>query len=316
MKQFKWLVIASLLLVLTSCNLPVEGQIRPTPTMDVMSAGVLVIQQQMALQLTKQAVDAAQLEMDAKMTATQQVIAAQQTVDERLAEQRAADQAATATYQVFEVTRDAAYAQATSTAQAQATGTAQALIGMTATIAAAQTATSDAKTMEAPMIAAKNKELQAQADSVALAAERERMMNGVIAWGPWVVLAIVLGAAIYFAQKYFRVRIFKADERGNAPFILIGNQIIDLDGLPGPLLNFVTQEAPLLTSPDNAERIKARDQFIELNTRGLPNQFQERKPTGQMPMPGASAKVEISSYDDVQKLLGGAEEQLNNEELQ
>lgn len=292
-----------------------SAQQTPTPGMDAVSAGVLLIQQDMALRLTQQAIDAERVETGARMTATQQVISAQETAQERGRQQQLADQAATATYQVFEVTRDAAYAQATSTAQAQATGTAQAFVGMTATIAAGQTATSVAQTQEAPIIAARNKEIQAQADSVALAAERERMMNGVIAWGPWVIVFIALGAAIYFGHKYFRIRIFKADERGDAPYLVIGNQIIDLDALPGPLLDLATKSAPLLTSPENAANIKARDQFIDLNTRGLPYQFQERKPTGQMPMPGPSSKVEIAPYGDVQKLLGAAEDQLGDEEV-
>jgi hypothetical protein len=151
-----------------------------------------------------------------------------------------------------------------------------------------------------------------------LAAERGRMTNGVMAWGPWVGFAVALGAAIYFARQYLRVRAFKPDERGDAPYLVIdGVKVLDLDAMPGALLNLKTQTAPLLTSPENAAQIKARDQFINLNTRGLPNQFAtERKPVGQMTMPGGAPKIELTPYVEMQKLLGGAEQQLSDEEIQ
>ncbi|RPH61232.1 MAG: hypothetical protein EHM81_04665 [Chloroflexi bacterium] len=303
--------------VLASCGTTPTTQPTATVGIDPVAAGVQLIQQDMALRLTQQFIENERLKAGAMMTATQQFLDVQATVVERSRQERAAAQAATATYQVFEVTRDAAYAQGTATAQAQGTQQAIAYQVATGTAQAQATENTVKATQETNRWNLQATAQAAQAESAKLAADRERMTNGVIAWGPWVGFGIALAAAIFFAQKYLHVRAFKPDERGDAPYLVIGGQqVIDLDGLPGALLDLKTQQAPLLTNPENTAQIKARDQFIDLNTRGLPNQFMERKPTAQMPMPGATARVEIAPYAEVQKLLAGAEEQLSGEEVQ
>lgn len=328
MKRILWIVLMSL--ALTACG---AGQptVLPTatPGMDAVSAGVQLIQQDMVLRLTQQAIESQRIETGARLTATQQVLDATATALRHAEEAQQTQVASAATRVVWNVTvaaakaQDEATAQAnniqgTSTAAAQATGTQVAVLGITATVVAAGTATADYKTQQAPIVEAQNRELAARVQSAELAAERERMTNNVMAWGPWVGFAVALVAAIYFARQYLRVRAFKPDERGDAPYLVIdGVKVLDLDAMPGALLNLKTQTAPQLTSPENAAQIKARDQFIDLNTRGLPNQFApERKPVGQMTMPGGASKVELTPYVEVQKLLGSAEQQLSDEEIQ
>jgi hypothetical protein len=334
MKRMLWLVW--MLLALTGCAGQSATLPTATPGVDPVAAGVQLIQQDMVLRLTQQAIEAARIEAGAKMTATQQVIDATATAVRHAEEAQQTQVASAATQTVWNVTVAAAHAQdtataeaqaaataqafvqATSTAAAQATGTQAAALAITATVVANGTATADAKTQQAPILAAQNRELEARVQSAELAAERERMTNGVMAWGPWAGFAVALGAAVYFARQYLRVRAFKPDDRGDAPYLVIdGVKVLDLDAMPGALVDLKTQTAPALTNSENAAQIKARDQFIDLNTRGLPNQFApERKPSGQMPMPGSGPKVELAPYAEVQKLLGNAEQQLNDEEIQ
>jgi hypothetical protein len=334
MKRISGLIMI-LAWMLTSCGTGPGGlQFTATPGTDPVAAGVQLIQQDMILRLTQQEIEARRIEAGAQMTATQQVLGLTATAARQNEEGRQTQAASAATKTVWNVTVAAAQAQDTATAEAQASATAQAFVaatttaaaqatatqaavlGLTATVAAEGTESADQKTRQAPIDEARARELAAQAESAELAAARERMTNGVMAWGPWAGFAVAMGAAIYFARKYLRIRAFKPDERGDAPYLVIdGTQVIDLDGMPGALLDLKTQTAPMLTSIENAAQIKARDQFIDLNTRGLPNQFQERKATGQMPMAGPGVKIELAPYAEVQKLLGSAETQLNDEEI-
>jgi hypothetical protein len=330
--------LALILITLGGCSAAgyTNQQATATPGMDAVAAGVQLIQQDMVLRLTQQAVDNARIEAGAKMTATQQVIDAQATVEEKARKDRAAaaeaaredratSMAGTATYEAWQVTVQAQqtkqaidYANGTSTVQASQTGQAIAYVAATGTSHAQSTENSVKATQDTATRNLKATEQSASAQSAQLAADREKMTNGVIAWGPWVGFAIALAAAVYFARQYLRVRAFKPDERGDAPYLVIdGVKVLDLDGMPSALLDLKTQTAPLLTTPENSAQIKARDQFIDLNTRGLPNQFvQERKPAGQMGMPGSAPRVDLTPYTEVQKLLGGAEKQLSDEEIQ
>lgn len=319
-----------LLAVLVGCSMASGNNLQPTatPGTDLGSGVVQLLQQDAVLRLTQQAIDSQRIETGAKMTATQQVVDATSTAVRYAEDSKQTQEASAATKTVWNVTVAAGKAQDTATAQAnfaastatsaaQATATQATVLGQTATIVARETSTAEYKTQQAPIVAAQQTEVKARAISADLAAEREKMTNGVIAWGPWVGFAVALAAAIYFARQYLRVRAFKPDERGDAPYLVIdGAKVLDLDALPGALLDLKTQTAPLLTSPENTAQIKARDQFIDLNTRGLPNQFQERKPTNQMMMTGGGPRVELAPYVEVQKLLGSAEQQLSNEEIQ
>jgi hypothetical protein len=337
-KTFIVVVIALVLMALAAIGGCTAGNMQQQATatqgMDAVSAGVQLIQQDMVLRLTQQAVENARIEAGAKMTATQQVVDAAATVDEKARkdkaaaveaarEEKATAMAATATYEVWQITAQAGqtmqaieYSNATSTVQAAETKQAIAYMAATDTSQAQATEKSVKATQDTTTWNLRATQQAAEAESAKLAAEREKMTNGVTAWGPWVGFAIALAAAVYFARQYLRVRAFKPDERGDAPYLVVdGVKVLDLDAMPGALLDLKTQTAPLLTSPENAAQIKARDQFIDLNTRGLPNQFQERKTNGQMPMLGSGVKIELAPYVEVQNLLGNAEQQLNDEEI-
>lgn len=138
--------LSILVLMLASCGVQPTPMPTATPAMDAIKAGVQLIQQDMYLRLTEQAVNNQRIETGAKMTATQQVIDATATQQRYNQDVLSTQQAATATQQTFQVTVVAAQAFDTATAQAQVTATQLAIIGLTATVEAKGTEMADKKT--------------------------------------------------------------------------------------------------------------------------------------------------------------------------
>lgn len=292
MKHFAMVMIL-LTMILTACSgekdVPTPTQ---TPGMSAADAAVQLIQQDMYLRLTEQSVENDRIETSAKMTATQQVADATATAQVRAENARSTQQAGQATERAFSVTvqagyaRDTATAQAaaahgTSTAQAQATATQQAVIGLTATIQAEATATADYKTQQAPFLFAQQTAVFAQAQSADLAAKRERMTNGVIAWGPWVLVIALIGVGIFVTIRKSAIGTVPRDANGMMPGVVIiagkQKQFISPDRMAGPVITVEGHSvtAPQLVSPDVQEATTRRAQAVEA-INALPPQQQNR----------------------------------------
>ncbi len=208
---------------------------------------------------------------------------------------------ATATAQAWEATATAQAVQATATAHAQAvraTATAQAGWA-TATADAilwqqAATATRSAWEVQATSTAVAAAAIAtaqaAQAEQARLEAERARLVYPVRAYGPWAILAVAVimlawGGYLAFPALAARLRAVPRDRRGDAPVFLLpkpggGVVVVDPDRSFGPATVIdgeVTQ--PALAPPEYQERTTARDQAVDLVTRGLPGEKRRRRRT-------------------------------------
>ncbi len=124
----------------------------------------------------------------------------------------------------------------------------------------------------------------AQADMARLAAERQRTINQVQAAAPWVILAIVVPFVIYLAWQFgsvetLRRRAIPRDPRGDAPILILDDHgrrnVIDPDLFFGAAVSIGRNgrpEAPTLAAPELQAPVKARDQAVDLVSRGLPGQ--------------------------------------------
>ncbi len=221
--------------------------------------------------------------------ATLAVFWAQETV--RVREQSAA---ATATQQArYEMATATAWAATATAASVQATATARTqAIAATATATSwAATATADAvawsqaatatrsawevqATSTAVAAAAIATAQAAQAEQARLEAERARLVYPVRAYGPWALLftafALLLWAGYRMARAAeARVRAVPRDARGDAPlFIDEKGNIIDADRSLYPVVNAQYPQLP----PEVQDRVTARDQAVDLMSRGLPGQ--------------------------------------------
>ena len=122
----------------------------------------------------------------------------------------------------------------------------------------------------------------AQADMARLAAERQRTINQVQAAAPWVILAIVVPFVIYLAWQFgnvetLRRRAIPRDPRGDAPILILDNHgrrnVIDPDLFFGAAVSIGRNgrpEAPTLAAPELQAAVKARDQAVDLVSRGFP----------------------------------------------
>jgi hypothetical protein len=204
----------------------------------------------------------AQATLDA-MQATSQAISANLT-SAALAPTQAAAETATERAWVFTgwtataaVEQTAVSARGTATQQAwQATAT-QRVMDLTATV-------------ESAAASAQATALHGQAVSVELAVERERMMNTVQAAAPWGALCITFIFVLVVAFRWSKVRPIQRDARGDAPLLVIEGKIYDADRNPYPLVDLSGKKPsiPALTAPEMQAATTARDQMIDLATRG------------------------------------------------
>ncbi|MBN1955000.1 MAG: hypothetical protein JW900_08120 [Anaerolineae bacterium] len=170
--------------------------------------------------------------------------------------------------------------------QGMATATAEAYRAMTTATADAVAATRQAAVLERE----------------ALELERERITQPVRAWGPWVLLVVgVVGLALLIWRAAvvleLRGRAIQRDQRGDAPVFVLplpggGTTLYDPDRVWGPatVIDHDGQvTAPQLAPPEYQERTTARDQAVDLKTRGLPAQRRpasSRRVTPAMLQPG------------------------------
>ena len=145
----------------------------------------------------------------------------------------------------------------------------------------------------------------AQADMARLAAERQRTINQVQAAAPWVILALVVPFVIYLAWQFgnveaLRRRAIPRDPRGDAPILILDNHgrrnVIDPDLFFGAAVSIGRNgrpEAPTLAAPDLQAPVKARDQAVDLVSRGLPGQTTRRQALPGLPQ--GQNKIELAN---------------------
>ncbi len=260
--------ISLMIFMLTACaaNTPTPLP-TPTPTpgqqLDLGGTAVAVLGQDLALRATEQQMKQDQIMAQAQMTATQMAIMA--TATERAMQDERAQRlaAATATYQVWQVTAEAAMHQATSTAIAQSTEN-------------SVKATREAVAWEMQATAQ-----AANVQSAELALARERTTNTIQAWGPWaIVLAIILGAGWYMWKKG-QVGVFERDPLTGmmAPVMVEVNGrrvLVRPDLMPSAVLDLgQTIHSPALIETQVQADVTRRAQAVEAIAQ-LPAGYQQQ----------------------------------------
>jgi len=264
--------------MLASCGVQPTPIPTPTPGLDAIEAGVQLIQQDMYLRLTEQAVNNQRIETSAKMTATQQVIDATATQQRYNQDVRSTQQAATATQQAFQVTVAAAQAFDTATAQAQGTATQMAVNGITATVEAKGTAVAEQKTQEAPIVWAKQTAVYAESQKTQIELQKTQATMWVSAWGGWFFALVVLAAAIFVIWKKSQIGVV-TDENGRVRIIMINQRALQPDLMFGPVLDFSNKQtvtAPALGVPEETQRQIAHETKVVEAVRSLPPGYQRQ----------------------------------------
>ncbi|NPV86318.1 MAG: hypothetical protein HPY45_09960 [Anaerolineae bacterium] len=234
----------------------------------------------------------------------------QLTADAAAHELTATEWAWQATGQAFDATLQAGMAQATSTAIAAETM--QAL-----SVAGTQQAYQTTATADAAYGIAVATVMAGHAQSVELAAERERMMNPVKAAAPWVFLPLVFAALVVFGWRWTRMRVIPRDARGDAPLVAIDGRIYDADRHPYALMDIAK---PQKVEAALQSGVVQRDQMLDLATRGLPGAGTEgrrRMMARQMAAQGMSImpKIEILPAEEAKPLLGGVLQQIERDAI-
>jgi hypothetical protein len=199
---------------------------------------------------------------------------------------------AEATRTAWVATATAASHQATATSQAQAaaataTATAWAATATADAVAWSQAATATRSAWEvdatttAVYAAAVATAQAAQAEQARLEAERARLTYPVRAYGPWVLLLTAFALLLWAGYRMTkaaeaRVRAVPRDARGDAPILVLplqggGETVIDPDRSFGPALEVRGEVSqPQLAPPEYQAGVVARDQAVDLVSRGLP----------------------------------------------
>ena len=283
------ILLLPLLVLLSSCgNMPADVS-TDTPAERAYQAALSNIQ--------------AQATLDA-MQAASQAISANLTAEAYVPTQ---DAIATGTERAWMLTGWTATASVEQTATAgSGTATQQAREATATQRAADITATVDAAAASAQATA-----LHGQAVSVELAVERERMMNKVQATAPWGALGVTFVFVLVVAFRWSKVRPIQRDARGDAPLLIIEGKVYDADRNPYPLVDLSGPKPsiPALTAPEMQAATTARDQMIDLATRGGQSQTNpQRKAIAQkmaaqniLPPP---AQIRILQPEQARPLLG------------
>jgi hypothetical protein len=277
-----------LMLLLTACS---GSEMTPTPTAVVgaANAAIALIQQDMYLRLTEQAVNNQRIETGARMTATQQVVDATATQARYEDNAKSTQRAESATQQAFAVTVAAAQAFDTATAQAQgtatqaaseqhATATQMAVIGLTATVEAKATAVAEQKTQEAPLIWAKQTAVYAESQKTQIELQKTQATMWVSAWGGWFLALVVLVVAVFVVWKKSQIGVI-ADENGRVRIVMINQRALQPDLMFGPVLDFSQKNAvtaPALGVSDELQRQIAHETKIVEAVRALPPGYQRQ----------------------------------------
>lgn len=166
-------------------------------------------------------------------------------------------------------------------------------------------------TVEAASAGAQATALYGQAVSVELGIERDRMMNQAQAIAPPVILLIVLVVALVMAWRWLSVRPVQRDTRGDAPLLVIDGKVYDADRNPQPLLDLSGKRPaiPALTDPTLQAATTARDQLVDLATRGQPGPGRPPRKAlaeqmGQQGQIAAPSQIRVLTPDQARPLLG------------
>lgn len=240
------LLLGLFVIMLVACGTLPEPTSAPTPTTtpDVYQLTLGNIQAQATLEA---------------MQATSQAISANLTAT-----------AYAPTQQAIETATERAWTMALWTATAAVEQTATAGSG-TATAQAWTPTPNYTSTVESAQAAALATAAYGEAVSVELAVERERMMNKVQAVAPWAALAAAFVFVLLLAFRWSKVRPVQRDARGDAPLLVIDGKVYDADRNPYPLVDLSGKkpQIPALTTPEMQMATTARDQMIDLATRGV-----------------------------------------------
>jgi hypothetical protein len=121
----------------------------------------------------------------------------------------------------------------------------------------------------------------AQAEQARLEAERARLTYPVRAYGPWALLFTAFALLLWAGYRMTkaaeaRVRAVPRDARGDAPILVLprpggGIVVMDPDRSFGPATVVDREvEQPPLAPPEYQAGVVARDQAVDLVSRGLP----------------------------------------------
>ncbi len=273
---------------------------------------------------TAQALYAAEWQATVQAGATQDAIQAAYVAAQATEESIRAAAAATQTQQVWNATATADSSQATATAAANATA-----VSWSST--ATQSAWNNQATAEVASVQALQTAQAAQADMARMAAERQRTINKIQAAAPWVILAIAVPLAAYLAwiwgnTEALRRRAIPRDPRGDAPILILDDHgrrnVIDPDLLFGAAVSISKSgqlEAPLLASPDLQSQVKARDQAVDLVSRGLPGQPPRRRALPALTQPPSNpllGNVRVVEPDEVKDWISDVLPRIQQKALQ
>lgn len=272
MRRAAVFLLVVFILVLAACSAPIQNGAAPLPsasaTPDTYDLSLANIQAQSTLETMKTTSQA----IEAGLTAT--------------AYEPTSQAIQTATAQAWLITSWTATGQSV-----EATGTQQKLdITATLDVAAAS---------------AQATALHGQAVSVELAVERERAMNNIWAVTPWLALVLVLIVFSVVALRRSRVRPIFRDLRGDAPLLIVDGKIYDADRNPQPLLDLSGKKPviPVLTDPVLQAATTARDQMIDLATRGSQRNEADKQMKQMLPPLPAQPPINVLSAEESKPLL-------------
>ena len=131
-----------------------------------------------------------------------------------------------------------------------------------------------------------------------LSLKRKELVNNVAAVVPWMSLICIFAVLVVVLIRWSRVRVIQRDPRGDAPLLLnvVDGVAYDADRNPTSTAGLLREDLKLLPtfSASDHTQTTARDQMLDLATRGLPG-------TNKRPANNKQLKEENLSGD---KLLG------------
>lgn len=279
MTTVKYLLLSALLL--TSCVAPASELISsrtPDPIQAYMDAN--------ASQGTAVAAIATADYFSNQLTAT--VEARNQTATQQVMDHQSTQQAIQIQYtdRAWNATSTADSIQSTTVAASTASAAAQQAIWTQRAMDI--TATADVASVQA--FATKQYSI---ARTEQLSLERRELMNNVVAITPWAMLIITFVFLAIFFKRWTRVRIIQRDPRGDAPLLLdvVDGVAYDADRHPTSTAGLQREDIkrlPQFSASDHTQTT-ARDQMVDVATRGLP---------------GTSQRKAISKQLNDEKLLG------------
>jgi hypothetical protein len=255
-------LFASLLLVLTACASPAASVVDSLRTPDPIQAYV----DANSSQGTAVAAIATAEYFSHQLTATVEA-------RNQIATQQAMQIQSQSTERAWNATSTADSIQSTTVALGTASAVAQQAIWTQRAMDI--TATADAASVQA--FATKQYSI---ARTEELSLKRKELMNNVVAITPWAMLVVTFVFLTIFFKRWTRVRIIKRDPRGDAPLLLdvVDGVAYDADRHPASTAGLLREDLkrlPQFSASDHTQTT-ARDQMVDVVTRGLPGTTQRK----------------------------------------